>query len=173
MTRRNLLWISAGLFALTSTAHAQGLAVFDHDFGRERVSSSAALPRDAATIPGSKLRSRPRSKSSYREAIYLPPIREAELRYRPPPRLLQALVWAESRFNPMAVSLAGAAGLAQLMPGTARELGVRNRHDPAQNIDGGTRYLRQMIDPLRVCASRACSLQCWTRCSDEGRRYSK
>lgn len=83
MTRRNLLWISAGLFALTSTAHAQDFAVFDHDFGRERVSSSAALPRDAATTPGSKLRSRPRSKSSYREAIYLPLIREAELRYRP------------------------------------------------------------------------------------------
>ena len=84
--------------------------------------------------------------ASYREALYEPLIREAEVRYRLPPGLMLALVWAESRFNPMAISPAGAAGLAQLMPATARELGVRNRHDPAQNIDGGARYLRQMLD---------------------------
>ncbi len=84
--------------------------------------------------------------ASYREALYEPLIREAEVQYRLPPGLLLALVWAESRFNPMAISPAGAAGLAQLMPTTARELGVRNRHDPAQNIDGGARYLRQMLD---------------------------
>ena len=51
-------------------------------------------------------------------------IAEAERRYGLPTNLLRALIWAESRFNPMAVSPAGAAGLAQLMPATARELGV-------------------------------------------------
>ena len=83
---------------------------------------------------------------SFREVIYLANVREAELRYSLPTGLLQALIWTESRFNPMAISPAGAAGLAQLMPGTARYLGITNRHDPAASIDGGARYLREMLD---------------------------
>jgi len=61
------------------------------------------------------------------------------------PRLLAGLVRQESNFNPNAVSSAGAIGLAQLMPGTARELGV-NPRNIQQNLEGGARYLRQMID---------------------------
>jgi soluble lytic murein transglycosylase-like protein len=60
-------------------------------------------------------------------------------------RLLASLVWTESNFRPDAVSHAGALGLAQLMPGTARGLGVDPR-DPLQNLDGGARYLRTQLD---------------------------
>lgn len=68
------------------------------------------------------------------------------MRYALPTGLLDALVWTESRYNPLAVSRVGAAGLGQLMPATARELGVSNRFDPMANIDGAARYLRQMLD---------------------------
>ncbi len=61
------------------------------------------------------------------------------------PALLEALVWQESRWHAGAVSPKGAVGLTQLMPGTARELGV-DPHDPAANLYGGARYLRSMLD---------------------------
>lgn len=61
------------------------------------------------------------------------------------PTLLEALVWQESRWRPGAVSSAGARGLAQLMPGTARQMGV-NPNDPHANLEGGARYLRMQLD---------------------------
>lgn len=62
------------------------------------------------------------------------------------PAMFVALVATESAFNERAVSSAGARGLGQLMPGTARGLGVRNSFDAEQNLGGSSRYLRQMLD---------------------------
>lgn len=71
--------------------------------------------------------------------------RSAARRNGIPEDLFLRLVQQESGWNPNAVSHAGAIGLAQLMPGTARRLGV-NPRDPAQNLDGGARYLRQQFN---------------------------
>ena len=61
------------------------------------------------------------------------------------PRLLHAVLIVESAYRPDAVSSAGAQGLAQLMPGTARDLGVADPFDPAQNVAGGGAYVAQML----------------------------
>jgi soluble lytic murein transglycosylase-like protein len=73
-------------------------------------------------------------------------IRQAAERYGVDPALALAVAERESAFNPRAVSSEGAQGVFQLMPATARELGVTDSFDPAQNVDAGVRYLRQTLD---------------------------
>ena len=78
-------------------------------------------------------------------ARYAKPIQDAAHATRLEPALIHAVISAESGYNPFARSRKGAAGLMQLMPETARRYGVKNRLDPAQNISGGARYLRDLI----------------------------
>jgi len=92
---------------------------------------------------------RPRRDGAARRAArarYAPLVRAAAQRYSLPTRLIEAVIAVESDFDPQALSRAGAQGLMQLMPETARELGVRDPWDPAENIDGGAFYLRQLLD---------------------------
>lgn len=72
-------------------------------------------------------------------------VAELAAKYDISPTLLEAVVWQESRWRPGAVSPAGARGLAQLMPGTARQMGV-DADDPHANLEGGARYLRMQLD---------------------------
>ncbi len=73
-------------------------------------------------------------------------IAEVAREHRVPEALLHAVITVESAYDPNAVSKAGAVGLMQLMPATARRYGVYNRHDPFANLTGGTRYLKDLID---------------------------
>ena len=86
----------------------------------------------------------PRFSGSY-TGEYLAVAKAAAQKHNVPEDLFLRLVQQESGWNPGAVSSAGATGLAQLMPGTANRLGV-DIDDPAQNLEGGARYLRMMYD---------------------------
>lgn len=78
-------------------------------------------------------------------AAYAAKVAELARRFDLSPALIEALVWQESRWNAAARSPVGARGLAQLMPGTARYLGV-DADDPFANLEGGARYLREQLD---------------------------
>lgn len=88
-------------------------------------------------------------------------IREISLRHGVDPSLVESVIRAESAFNPTAVSRTGARGLMQLMPRTAAMLGVRDSFNPRENIEGGVRHLRYLLDrypgniPLAVAAYNA------------------
>jgi soluble lytic murein transglycosylase-like protein len=103
-------------------------------YGPKPSAAKVDAARRAARKPGGQ---QPRSYSEY-EAL----VRASADRYKLPVELVRAVMAAESNFDPEAISHAGAMGLMQLMPGTAKDMSVADAWDPAQNIEGGARYLR-------------------------------
>ena len=123
-------WVAGGPQLPASTA-VEVLAIVPDAAG------AAAVPAHAIVDPAIHAASIP--------PAYSAKVAELSRRFDLSPTLIEALVWQESRWRHDAVSPAGARGLAQLMPGTARELGV-NPDDPFANLEGGARYLRQQLD---------------------------
>ncbi len=137
------------VFAKSGSAPSSRLAMFrkqtqvlDSRAASQYAASSRLTPHGkegktvAAAIP---------SYSGRYKGLYLDAAKNAARRHGVPEDLFLRLVQQESGWNAKAVSHKGATGLAQLMPATARRLGV-NMHDPHDNLDGGARYLRMMYD---------------------------
>lgn len=108
--------------------------------------SSTAL---SSTVSASDEQASPESGS------FASMIEQASAKYQVPAKLIESVIKAESGFNPRAISSVGAEGLMQLMPGTAHSLGVTNPLDAAQNIDGGTHFLRNLLDRYKGDLTKA------------------
>ncbi|HSF64918.1 MAG TPA: lytic transglycosylase domain-containing protein [Paracoccaceae bacterium] len=129
----------SGSSAATKSSFKDKTRLIDKRLARQYSGAVRLMPKppaDDAALP--------RFTGSYR-GEYLELARAAARRHNVPEDLFLRLVQQESGWNPGAVSVKGATGLAQLMPDTARLLGV-DMHDPRDNLDGGARYLRMMYD---------------------------
>ncbi len=132
------IWVGSsdsGTVTFTDTPPAsgsmEGFQVLFDDLDRDRPSNWASL--DAAMLR--------RNMDNYDDVI----LRAANAT-KVPAELIKAVMLVESGMNPRARSPKGARGLMQLMPGTASDLGVADSYDPEQNVHGGARYLRRMLD---------------------------
>jgi soluble lytic murein transglycosylase-like protein len=96
-----------------------------------------------------QLRTKLQLASSVNPAEYEQIISSCATKYGVNSCLIKAVIHAESGYNPNAVSRKGASGLMQLMPGTARSLKVSNSFDPKDNVEGGVKYLRFLLDTFR------------------------
>ncbi|BBM88846.1 hypothetical protein COTS27_00533 [Spirochaetota bacterium] len=107
-----------------------------------RTERSTSVEQQSNTITGSELK----RKRRHDDFPYRSEITAAANRYKLPVALVRSVVQAESNFNPLAVSHKGAMGLMQLMPQTVTLLGVSDPYDVTENLMGGTRYLRSLLD---------------------------
>jgi soluble lytic murein transglycosylase-like protein len=113
----------------------------------KRVRSEPESPRETAAARSARPTApAPPASSADIPSIYLDIINSACDRHGVDPSLVHALVKVESDFNPYALSRKGAMGLMQLMPQTAVDMNIKNTFNPIENIDGGVKYLRYLID---------------------------
>jgi soluble lytic murein transglycosylase-like protein len=122
-------------------ANSQETLITDNESDSKNTLSSLNFQTSLPPITLTKLSTSAGEKTNFDEII-----QQAAKQYNLPENLIKSVIKQESNFNANAVSSAGASGLMQLMPGTAKHLGVSNVFDPKENIFGGSKYLRQMLD---------------------------
>ena len=148
MLLRLFLIVTTVLAVWPATAEAQIYAWRDAD-GTLVVSDRRLDPNAPVTtyaVPGAPAVRTTRQVAPAVSERFEPLVQENATKMGVRPDLVRAVIQVESGFNPRATSPKGAMGLMQLMPATARELGVRNAYNPAENVRGGTMYLRQLLD---------------------------
>ena len=141
--------VLASLLVAVWPAHAHAQIYAWRDANGTLVLSDRAIDQPTAVyqVEGAPryVSTTPVESTSARE-LYDPYVLEYSNRHSLRPELVRAVIQVESGYNPRALSPKGAMGLMQLMPDTARMLGVQRPYDPEQNIRGGTRYLRLLLD---------------------------
>ncbi|HEX4003651.1 MAG TPA: transglycosylase SLT domain-containing protein [Candidatus Acidoferrales bacterium] len=147
MTRASIVVVSAAIWLALSVASQAQIASYVDGNGKV-VYVNADSPRRAS---GSTISSPPASGASPQSANaagdHLDQIVQAAAeRHNLDPALVKAVITTESGWNPSAISRKGAVGLMQLIPETAERFGVGNAFDPAQNVEGGTSYLKELLD---------------------------
>jgi Transglycosylase SLT domain len=170
MTRRRIavaLLVAGTWFSLPVRSHAQIASVVDEQGKLVFINGDSPKARRGGTISPTRLA----SEVSYAASVGSPPslldgsfrpptggsrehadgrldriVREAAQRHKVDPALVKAVISTESGWDPYAVSRKGAMGLMQLIPATAERFGVGNPYDPAQNVEGGTTYLKSLLD---------------------------
>ena len=134
-----ILCLVLGVQLLYATAEGKMYSYVDES-GRLHFTNVPGDPR-YREVPGYKQVRRAAARARFSRFI-----QAAAKQYRLDPELIKAVIKVESDFNPSAVSKKGAMGLMQLMPDTAEEMDVASPFEPAENIQGGSRYLRKLID---------------------------
>jgi len=142
---KNVPWLLAlTLCVAASSLNAQRISAYVDSSGRVVFNND---PVPVPTPPTPTAASGPSSDSSSDSQAQINSLIAQTAEYHQmDPDLIRAVVEVESNYNPLAVSPRGAMGLMQLVPGTARRFGVANVFDPVQNLDGGTRYLKYLLE---------------------------
>ena len=149
MNIRSLVFPLFGILLSGGLAQAAELYQYVDETGALHFTNVPTDPQFRMIVPPAKdpvVSRSDKGKKKYTPADFEGLVADRSQRHGMDPKLVSAVIQVESEFNPKAVSKKGARGLMQLMPETARDLGVTDPFDPAQNIDGGVRYLRYLLD---------------------------
>jgi len=143
MTRATIVVIAAVILLSASAPSQAQIASYLDEHGKlVYVNGDSPKRKDEGTISPTQTAQSANAPGDHLDQI----VQQAADRHNLDPALVKAVISTESDWNPWAISRKGAVGLMQLIPATAERFGVGNAFDPAQNVEGGTSYLKSLLD---------------------------